>query len=212
MIDITDLQQQVEALAEEVHAAVRESEGRLEAAHTEVSQVASEIQSKREKIAEMERNPLPDLTDAIPQTASSEQPYHSAELSQITPAVARVAEQIFERRHDAPVRKEVQWFYVQDSKRVGPINQSQLLDLLEHSEISWNALVWNKKLSDWTKASETELIDFSEGPPPPPIPSRIPAPKNQSGKEQKCKTCGRVNGPDDRFCAGCGKPLRSTRK
>ena len=109
-------------------------------------------------------------------------------------------------------RKELQWFYVLDSKRVGPVNQSQLLELLEHGELQWDVLVWNKKLSDWTKASESELIDLSEGPPPPPIPSPNAAAKNQTEKEQKCNACGRVNDPDNRFCAGCGKPLRKTRK
>jgi hypothetical protein len=109
-------------------------------------------------------------------------------------------------------RKELQWFYVRDLKRVGPVNQSQLLDLLEHGELQWDVLVWNKKLSDWAKASESELIDLSEGPPPPPIPSPIAAAKNQTEEEQKCTACGRVNDPDNRFCAGCGKPLRKTRK
>lgn len=213
MIDTADIRQQVEALAQEVHAAVCESEARLETAQAELSQVASEVESKKEKIAEIERTPVPELHDAIAQTDRSAEAYHGAELShQITPTIENVAEQIFEHRREAAAGKELQWFYVRDLKRVGPVSQSQLLDLLEQGELQWNVLVWNKKLSDWTKASETELIDLSEGPPPPPLPSPIPAAKNQTEKKQKCNACGRVNGPDDRFCARCGKPLRRTRK
>jgi GYF domain 2 len=209
MIDTADIQQQVEALAQQVDAAIGESEARLETAQAELSQVASEVEGKKAKIAEIERTPLPEVHDAIVQTERSAEAYPGTELShQIAPAMENVAEQIFERRRLAAAGKELQWFYVRDSKRVGPVNQSQLLDLLEQGELQWNMLVWNKKLSDWTKASESELIDLSEGPPPPPIPS----PKNQTEKEQKCNSCGRVNDADNRFCAGCGKPLRKSRK
>jgi chromosome segregation ATPase len=211
MIDTADIQQQVDALSREVDAAVREAEARLGTAQAELSQIASEIENKKEKIAEIERNPLPEIPEAIAQTEPSAEAYRGAELSPPIAPVIAVAEQIF-RQRSAATGKELQWFYVRDTQRMGPVNQSQLLDLLEQGELQWNVLVWNKKLSDWIKASESELIDFSDGPPPPPIPSTTPAAKNQPGKEQKCKACGRVNGPDDRFCAGCGKPLRSTRK
>jgi hypothetical protein len=213
MIDTADIQQQVQALARAVDAAVSESEARLETAHAELNQVASEVEGKKAKIAEIERTPLPEVHDAIAQIHWNEEAYPGAALSHlITPAIENVAEQIFEHRRRTSAGKELQWFYVRDLKRVGPVNQSQLLDLLEQGELQWDVLVWNKKLSDWTKASESELIDLSEGPPPPPIPSPIPAAKNQTEEERKCNACGRVNDPDNRFCAGCGKPLRKTRK
>ena len=214
MIDTADIQQQVEALAQEVDAAIRESEARLETVHAELSQVAAEVESKREKMAEIERTPVPEIQDVKAQTAWSGATSQNVELGrQIPSIIGNLAEQISgPRRPAAAAGKELQWFYVRDSQRVGPVSQSQLLGLLEHGELQWNVLVWNKKLSDWIKASDSELIDFSDGPPPPPIPLSMPAAKGQTGKERKCSACGRVNSPDDRFCAGCGKPLRSTRK
>jgi len=136
--------------------------------------------------------------------------FQGAELShQIMHSVENVAEQILEHRHHPEASKELQWFYAEGSKRVGPVSQSQLLQKFERGDLKWSILVWNKKLSEWTKASETELLDLSKGPEPPPLPPPLPSAKKQTLKDQKCKACGRVNGPNDRFCAGCGKPLRS---
>ncbi|HHS97850.1 MAG TPA: zinc ribbon domain-containing protein [Chloroflexi bacterium] len=38
--------------------------------------------------------------------------------------------------------------------------------------------------------------------------ARPPAPTPSEGPVNFCPQCGRRVGPDDRFCAGCGTPLR----
>lgn len=143
----------------------------------------------------------------------SEEAFQGAELThQVGHTVENLAEQIFEQGHHPAATKELQWFYARGAERVGPIIQSQLLQLLQGGNLPWTTLVWNKKLSDWSKASETELIELSEEPAPPPLPPPLPSAKKQAQKEQKCKACGRANGPNDRFCSGCGKPLRKSSK
>jgi GYF domain 2 len=209
---LEELRQAVQAMQVEMEERQREIEANAVAPSSEEAPAAPQIDPDRR--AEFERFEA-ELGLPIVQQELQHQPDFSTQ--KIIQAVETVAGAVQDWPHRRPSeaepqsRKELQWFYVRDLNRVGPVNQSQLLNLLERGELHWDALVWNKKLSDWTKASETELIDFSEGPPPPPLPSLTPAAKNQP-KEQKCKACDRVNGPDDRFCAGCGKPLRSTRK
>lgn len=143
----------------------------------------------------------------------SEHAFHGAELShQIMHTAENVTEQIFEHRHHGETPKELQWFYAKGSERAGPVTQSELVHLLDKGDLEWSTLVWNKKLEDWAKASQTELLNLAKGPEPPPLPPPLPSVKKQPTKEQKCRGCGRVNGPNDRFCAGCGKPLRLGRK
>jgi len=43
-----------------------------------------------------------------------------------------------------------------------------------------------------------------------PLPSGTPAP-DARGAASFCTQCGRPAGPGDRFCAGCGTPLRASR-
>ena len=75
-----------------------------------------------------------------------------------------LAEQIFEHRHHTAASKELQWFYVEGTNRLGPVSQSRLLEMLDKEEISWSSLVWNKKLENWVKASDTELLDLTRRP------------------------------------------------
>jgi hypothetical protein len=210
---LAELRNSVQSTQSELEA--RRQEMEMEAVAPQVEEAPATPQISPERRAEFERIEA-ELGLPMEQQGLQLQPGNAAHTIIHAAETLTAAVQAQPRRNSPeaePQRgKELQWFYVRDAQRMGPVNQSQLLDLLEQGELQWNVLVWNKKLSDWIKASESELIDFSDGPPPPPIPSTTPAAKNQTGKEQKCKACGRVNGPDDRFCAGCGKPLRSTRK
>lgn len=209
------LQASLAELRQTVQAMEVELDGHRQAIETEaaVSQPAEATTSSN--ISPEQRGEFEQIEAqlGLPLVPGSVQVQPGFPVQEIMLGVQRAAQEVHADQHrSAATGKELQWFYVQDAKRVGPVSQSQLLELLEQGELQWDVLVWNKKLSDWIKASESELIDLSEGPAPPPIPSAMPAAKNETGKERKCNACGRVNAPDDRFCAACGKPLRSTRK
>ncbi|HJT81259.1 MAG TPA: DUF4339 domain-containing protein [Chthoniobacterales bacterium] len=108
--------------------------------------------------------------------------HEAAELShQVLHTAENVIEQVVEHRHHSKAHKETQWFYGRDGKVLGPVLQTELLDLLQRSEVPWNTLVWNKKMTEWAEASETELSQFAESGVPPPL----PVAKKKSGARKK---------------------------
>ena len=108
--------------------------------------------------------------------------HEGAELShEVLHTVENVAEEIAEHPHRSKSAKESQWFYAQETKRVGPLPQSNLLELFERGELPWTTLVWTKKFADWTQASETELFELSGSPTPPPLPTE----KKKKGARKK---------------------------
>ena len=208
----------------EIQAALNELQSNVSKAQVEVKQLPQELAEATAASQPKEEpppasNPAEDAkwTQLEAQYGiASEHPeyaHEAAELShEITHTVENLAEQIFEHRHHPATEKELQWFYAQGSNRVGPVAQTELLKLHEGGDIEWSTLVWNKKLKDWAKASDTELQELSQASEPPPLPPPLPGKTKKAQKEQKCRACGRINAPNDRFCAGCGKPLRSARK
>ena len=186
-----------------------DSDPELQAALAEFNQAAQSMQTEYDsqtQTAEVAEEPLlapAELQRAVepPDEASiraefdkmeavsfghSEEAFHGAELThQVGHTVENLAEQIFEHGHHAAATKELQWFYARGTERVGPIMQSQLLQLFNRGDLEWNTLVWNKKMSDWAKASDTELVDLSEGPPPPPLPPPLPTEKKKKGGRKK---------------------------
>jgi hypothetical protein len=81
------------------------------------------------------------------------------------------------------------WFYVQDDKRLGPVDVDHIVHLVVTAVLSPSALVWHQGLTEWTEANRVpELIALLPPPlppgkkpgahEPPPLPVRPPAEKH----------------------------------
>jgi hypothetical protein len=61
------------------------------------------------------------------------------------------------------------WYYVRNSQRIGPVEQSTIEELIQNGTIVRQTLVWKSPMSDWKQAGVTELADkFSDIAPVPP--------------------------------------------
>jgi len=219
MIDTSDLEAQIRPLAQQVEQTLARTEHALPTAESELSRIATEVQARRQEYAEAERRleehgiHNPEDVLHIAEEEPHEAAFHRAELShELLHTGENVVEQIVEHRHHATAGKELHWYYAQGNKRLGPVKQTELLQFLANGDLPWSTLVWNKTLEDWTKASDSELIEILQESTPPPLPPPPPKAKKESGKGLKCRSCGRLNAPNDRFCAACGKPLRKSSK
>ena len=212
-----EFEQQVEQQQAELETESQRLDAEIKAAETERKSVKAP-EASAAQLAEwdqMERTygVAPQPLGVGETTEHGEGALHGAELShELLHTAENVIEQIAEHRHHAAAAREVQWYYAKGSDRVGPVKQPELLKLLGGGELTWDTLVWNKNFEDWTKASDTELRQLAQEPAPPPLPPPLPTAKKPSGKEQKCKSCGKINQPNDKFCAGCGKPLKKPAK
>jgi Flp pilus assembly protein TadD len=59
------------------------------------------------------------------------------------------------------------WFYVQDEKRMGPVDMEQIVRLVMSGALPGSALVWHQGLGEWTEA---EKVPELGGLLPPPLP------------------------------------------
>jgi hypothetical protein len=77
------------------------------------------------------------------------------------------------------------WFYVQDDRRMGPVDMEQIVRLVVSAKLSPSTLVWHQGLTDWTEAARVPEIGALLPPPlppggqgfpglpdPPPVPTR----------------------------------------
>lgn len=77
------------------------------------------------------------------------------------------------------------WFYVQDDRRMGPVDMEQIVRLVVSAKLSPTTLVWHQGLTDWTEAARVPEIGALLPPPlppggpgfpglpePPPVPTR----------------------------------------
>lgn len=94
----------------------------------------------------------------------------------------------------------MQWYYVQDGQRVGPIDEMELRMLAAREVIGADTLVWNADLSDWRRFQDVA---------PASVPGRVP-PENEAGI---CVECGEEYAGDQllsfagaRVCGEC-KPV-----
>lgn len=61
------------------------------------------------------------------------------------------------------------WYYVRNSQRIGPVEQSVIEELIQNGTIVRQTLVWKSPMSDWKQAGVTELADkFADIAPVPP--------------------------------------------
>lgn len=116
------------------------------------------------------------------------------------------------KQHLAPPplpKKSVQWHYALKDETKGPVSEEELLKLLADGRVRLSTLVWNKTMSDWTKLGDTPLAESVSSHSPPPLPTGKKSLKERIlAAAAKCPTCGHTPDPADRFCPGCGTPLK----
>lgn len=61
-----------------------------------------------------------------------------------------------------------EWHYSTDGQRVGPIQETQVVALIQEGKITDQSLVWNKTLGDWQQILESRFADFVRDPNAPP--------------------------------------------
>jgi hypothetical protein len=66
------------------------------------------------------------------------------------------------------------WFYVQDDKRVGPVDMEQIVRLVLTAALPPSTLVWHQGLAEWTEAERVPEIGLLL---PPPVPGGKAAPR-----------------------------------
>lgn len=65
----------------------------------------------------------------------------------------------------------MEWYYIQNSERVGPVTEEAISQLLAAGTIDKSCRVWNRNLPDWQPISASSLAPLlaeSSGPPPVP--------------------------------------------
>ncbi|MEZ4484469.1 MAG: DUF4339 domain-containing protein [Syntrophotaleaceae bacterium] len=67
------------------------------------------------------------------------------------------------------------WFYVDNEKQVGPIDESEIAVLVQEGAVSRATMVWREGMEDWTSAAQTDLAKLFKGSPPPVITRVAPA-------------------------------------
>lgn len=92
------------------------------------------------------------------------------------------------------------WFYAQDGKQIGPVDEGELDGLVRRGEIIASTLVWHGGLAGWKPYAEVRPTTGLAAPPEP-----APAPG-----ERRCAECGEVFPPGEvvqlagaDVCAGC---------
>ena len=81
-----------------------------------------------------------------------------------------------------------------ENGQIGPLSETQLLDLADHSAISNQTLVWKVGMESWAPASSIPKIASRMQPAwtPPPVPTPPPAPTTSSaGGSQTSGKCPR---------------------
>ena len=76
--------------------------------------------------------------------------------------------------------EKFEWFYVGSSGQVGPLSETQILDLADHAVITRDTLVWRAGMASWVPASQLPKIaarfqpTFTppQTPVPPPVPNQ----------------------------------------
>lgn len=95
------------------------------------------------------------------------------------------------------------WFYANDGRQIGPVDEGELDGLVRRGEIIASTLVWRAGLATWQPYAEVR-------PPGAPIaPAERPLAPPRSG-EAKCAECGQIFPADEvvnlagaEVCAGC---------
>ena len=100
----------------------------------------------------------------------------------------------------------MQWYYVQDSVQLGPVDDSGFEALVNTGVVSQETLVWREGMEEWLPYGEVQARGLGAMPQPGPVKAMAPA-------EAVCAECGNrfvvqdmVRYGDTWVCAGC-KPV-----
>jgi hypothetical protein len=81
------------------------------------------------------------------------------------------------------------WFYLVKNERVGPIPESQFLELFQSGKLGPATMVWTKEIEEWTRAEYIEDLVPPEFIPPP-LPREISAEHSDSSDSGKANHSG----------------------
>lgn len=106
-----------------------------------------------------------------------------------------------------------EWYYMGASGEIGPLSESQLLDLADHAAIKGETLVWKIGMESWVAATSVPKIAARMQPTwsPPPAPGPKPPPIQASPPKQSM-TCPKDgarlahtnrNGIEIEYCPSC---------
>ncbi|MFA6236457.1 MAG: DUF4339 domain-containing protein [Bacteriovorax sp.] len=56
----------------------------------------------------------------------------------------------------------INWYYVQGSERVGPVNEETLRDLFNKAVLNAESYVWKKGMANWEHLKDVSELDFSQ--------------------------------------------------
>lgn len=56
----------------------------------------------------------------------------------------------------------INWYYVQGSERVGPVNEEVLRDLYNKNVLNLDSYIWRKGFTNWEKLKDVVELDFSQ--------------------------------------------------
>ncbi len=59
------------------------------------------------------------------------------------------------------------WFYVDNEKQVGPVDESEIAALVQAGTVKHTTKVWREGMDDWTSAAQSGLSKLFKGSPPP---------------------------------------------
>jgi len=98
----------------------------------------------------------------------------------------------------------MQWYYVLNGERVGPIDEKEFQSRVHEGTVHANTLVWNKTMTDWNKYDDVEKQRAIE---------KSISPQSSDIQKLSCSQCGKLFPQDDMIqfnnswvCASC-KPV-----
>jgi hypothetical protein len=59
-----------------------------------------------------------------------------------------------------------QWYYTLLGRRLGPVSEAEVVNLLENSTLDGSTLVWREGLNDWIPVNQTAIKWTRKAPPP----------------------------------------------
>src|SRR4029077_21089529 len=92
----------------------------------------------------------------------------------------------------------MKWYYAEGGRQVGPVEESDLDDLVRQGVVRDETLVWREGMAAWQRHSVVRApwspSSTSQSAAPPPTPVAVAAGENRDSR-------------DTRYCSECGRPF-----
>jgi uncharacterized RDD family membrane protein YckC len=92
----------------------------------------------------------------------------------------------------------MKWYYAEGGRQVGPVEESDLDDLVRQGVVRDETLVWREGMAAWQRHSvvrgTSNPVSSSQSAAPPPTPVAVAAGENRDSR-------------DTRYCSECGRPF-----